>query len=163
LAELRVSGSPGDRLVTHALGSCLGIAVYDPVARVGGLLHAVLPLSTADPEKASRQPLAFVDLAVPALFRACYRRGARKPRMRVTVAGGATTTHDDDADGFQIGKRNLVVLRRLLWNNGVLIRAQHVGGVRIWRTMMIDIATGRVTLKTHGAERVLDPGMEEWT
>lgn len=153
--ELRVSDDPEARLTIHALGSCLGVTVHDPVARVGGMLHAALPLSSADPERATRAPGTFVDTGVPALFRECYRLGARKDRMIVTVAGGASAAGEDAEDGFQIGRRNLVVLRKLLWKNGVLVHAEDVGGSQIWRTISLAIGTGRVTLRTSGAERTL--------
>ena len=142
-----VSNTPGDRLVAHALGSCLGVAVFDPVAHVGGLLHVPLPASTDDRDRSRGRPLEYVDTGVPALFRDCYRLGATKARLRVAVAGGASAG-DATADGFQIGKRNLVMLRKLLWKNGVLIHAHDVGGTRVWRTISLDVATGRVWLKT---------------
>jgi len=142
-----VSNARGDRLVAHALGSCLGVAVFDPVARVGGLLHVPLPSSSDDQARSRGRPLEYVDTAVPALFRDCYRLGAAKQRLRVAVAGGASAG-DTIADGFQIGKRNLIMLRKLLWKNGVLIHAHDVGGTRVWRTISLDVATGRVWLKT---------------
>ena len=141
-----VSNSPGDRLVAHALGSCLGVAVFDPVARGVGLLHVPLPSSIEDRDRSRGRPLEYVDTGVPALFRDCYRLGATKGRLRVAVAGGASAG-DASADGFQIGKRNLIMLRKLLWKNGVLIHAHDVGGERVWRTISLDVATGRVWLK----------------
>ena len=141
-----VSNSPGDRLVAHALGSCLGVAVFDPMARVGGLLHVPLPSSIEDRDRSRGRPLEYVDTGVPALFRDCYRLGATKGRLCVAVAGGASAG-DASADGFQIGKRNLIMLRKLLWKNGVLIHAHDVGGERVWRTISLDVATGRVWLK----------------
>ncbi len=146
VGALCVSNLPGERLVAHALGSCLGVAVFDPVARVGGLLHVPLPSSIEDRDRSRGRPLEYVDTAVPALFRDCYKLGATKGRLRVAVAGGASAG-DANADGFQIGKRNLIMLRKLLWKNGVLIHAHDVGGERVWRTISLDVATGRVWLK----------------
>jgi chemotaxis protein CheD len=150
MAGMRVSADPDDELITYALGSCLGIAVHDPDVHVGGLLHAMLPLSTADPEKAAQNVALFVDTGVPVLFRACYEKGARKERMVVRVAGGAFLTESEKDDLFQIGTRNLVVLRKLLWKNGVLLRAQDVGGRRS-RTLSLCVGTGTVTVKSRGA------------
>jgi hypothetical protein len=76
MGELVVSADEGVTLVTYALGSCLGVAVYDPVARVGGMLHAMLPSSEVDPARAAALPALFVDTGVPELFRACYSRWA---------------------------------------------------------------------------------------
>ena len=154
VAEMIVSQQRGEQLITYALGSCLGVAVHDGNAGVGGLLHVMLPQSSIDPERAKAQPSAFVDTGVPALFRECYRLGARKERMAVYVAGGASSGAED-RDHFQIGKRNLVALRRLLWKNGVLVRAEDVGGVLTARTMQLDVGTGDVTLRYGGRSRRL--------
>jgi len=155
IADMAVSTDPGDRLVTHALGSCLGVVVHDPVAGVGGLLHVMLPLSEIDPEKAMRNPCLFVDTGVPELFRACYRAGALKERLIVKVAGGAYTGTDERADQFQVGKRNLLTFKKLLWKNGVILRGEEVGGQRVSRTLSLVLATGEVVVKSNGRETVL--------
>jgi chemotaxis protein CheD len=151
---MKLSAQPGDQLITYALGSCLGIAIHDPVAGVGGLLHIMLPLSTIDPEKASKNPYMFVDTGVPKLFLSCYQAGAQKQRLLIKVAGGASVHGDDNADQFQIGKRNFVMLQKLLWKNGLLVKACDVGG-SYSRTMMLDVASGEVTLKTHAGTKIL--------
>lgn len=155
MADLQVSADSSARLVTYALGSCLGVSAYDPVARVGGLLHVMLPLSEIDAGKARTNPALFVDTGVPALFRACYALGAVKSRMVVKVAGGAAAAAEGAPDQFQIGKRNLLTLRKLLWKNGVLVRAQEVGGHQLSRTMILSLADGAVTLRTGGVASTL--------
>jgi chemotaxis protein CheD len=151
VADMRVSADGGDRMVTHALGSCLGIAVHDPVKAVGGLLHVMLPLSTIDASKAEDNPFMFVDTGVPRLFVECYRLGAAKERMKVYVAGGASTPRGERGeDQFQIGRRNMVMLRKLLWKNGVLIQSEDVGGHQS-RTMELDIGTGEVLIRRDGS------------
>ena len=152
VADMRISANPEDGLITYALGSCLGIAIHDPVARVGGLLHIMLPLGTVDPAKATKNPYMFVDTGVPRLFMDCYKAGARKERLTVKVAGGASNNEGEDY--FQIGKRNFTILRKLLWKNGVLLKAHDVGG-KLSRTMILDIGTGTVTLKINGSETTL--------
>lgn len=152
VADLRVSGNAQDILVTHALGSCLGITVHDPVAGVGGLLHVMLPLSTIDADRARDNPYTFVDTGVPRLFLECYRLGAVKQRMVVKVAGGAYVQQSASGDDyFQIGKRNIVMLRKLLWRNGVLLAAEDVGG-SISRTLSLHIETGQVIVRTGNSE-----------
>src|SRR4051794_31565093 len=89
IADLAVSNNQNATLTTYSLGSCLGITVYDPVVRAGGLLHIMLPDSSIDSNKAAKQPAMFVDTGVPALFRAAYQFGAEKHRMIICVAGGA--------------------------------------------------------------------------
>jgi chemotaxis protein CheD len=155
VAEMRLSSTPGERLVTYALGSCLGVAIHDPVAGVAGLLHAMLPTGAIDEEKARRNPAMFVDTGVPLLFRESYRLGARKERIVVRVAGGAHAGADADADQFQIGKRNILTLRKLLWKNGVLLRAYDVGGHQTSRTVRLDVTTGLFTVRSNGRETQL--------
>jgi chemotaxis protein CheD len=155
IADMRISSDPAERLVTFALGSCLGIALFDPVARVGALAHVMMPSAGFDPQRADRSPLAFVDSGVPLLFREGYRAGAVKERMIVSVAGGATAADRQEEDRFQIGKRNVLMLRRLLWKNDVLIHAHDLGGVRMSRTMMLTIGTGEVRVRVNGSERRL--------
>ncbi len=155
VGDVRVSADPEDRLITYALGSCLGITVHDPVTLVGGLLHVMLPTGTIDPAKMQAKPAMFVDSGVPMLFKECYRLGAKKERMIVKVAGGAHAGANESEDRFQIGKRNILALRKLLWKNGVLIHAQDTGGVQTSRTMWLSMATGAVSLKVNGLESQL--------
>lgn len=151
IADMKVSKQPDDVLITYALGSCLGIAVYDEVAKVGGLLHVMLPVSSVNPAKAADNPLMFVDTGVPELFKACYKAGAKKERMVVKVAGGASLQNNAEGDQFQIGKRNFLMLRKLLWKNNVLIESFDVGE-NFSRTMSLDLATGDVVLKINNKE-----------
>ncbi|HUX34094.1 MAG TPA: chemotaxis protein CheD [Gemmatimonadaceae bacterium] len=155
VGDMLVSAEPEAELITYALGSCLGIIVHDPAAGVAGLLHTMLPESSIDPDDGWRQPARYVDTGVPALFRECYRHGARKERMTVKVAGGASAGATPEADHFKIGKRNLVALRRLLWKNGVLIAAEDVGGCQTARTVSVHVATGEVILRLNGTHRSL--------
>lgn len=157
MADCKVSRDAAETLVTYALGSCLGIVLHDPVAGVAGMLHVMLPQSAIDEAKAKANPAMFVDTGVPRLFKACYELGARKERMIVTVAGGAHAAATEDADSFQIGKRNLLALRKLLWKNGVMIHAEDTGGSRQSRTMSVDVGSGTVLLKMNGATVPLRP------
>ncbi len=149
IADLAVSSDPDTTLITYSLGSCIGLAIYDPVARVGGLLHYMLPESRLSPEKARSNPAMFCDTGVPRLFRAAYELGAVKSRLVVKVAGGSQLL--DENGTFNIGKRNYLALRKIFWKNGVMIQAEHVGG-SISRTVRLEIASGTVTLRTRNQE-----------
>ncbi len=157
VADMKVSAEPGDTISTHALGSCLGIAIHDPEAVVGGMLHAMLPLSSIDPALAAKNPWTFIDSGVPLLFKECYKHGAKKERIIIVVAGGASLQQCKEEDYFQIGERNLVVLRKLLWKNGLLMKAHDVGG-NISRTMSLEIGSGDVIVKSNGTEKRLYSG-----
>lgn len=147
IADLAVSNNPSVTLTTYSLGSCLAVAVYDPVRRVGGLLHIMLPDSSIDPEKAAKQPGMFVDTGVSALFRAAYQFGAEKQRMRIAVAGGAQIM--DTTGYFNIGKRNYEALVHLFDRHSLRIAAEQVGGL-VNRTVSLDLSTGQVRLKVSG-------------
>ena len=149
VADMKVSAQRRDLLMAHALGSCLGVAVHDTVACVGGLLHVMLPLSTIDPVKAERNPFMFVDTGVPELFIECYKAGAQKQRMEIWVAGGANSHDRGETDMFQIGKKNFIILRKLLWKNRLLLKSYDVGG-SYSRTMSLEIGAGKVTVKSGG-------------
>lgn len=153
VADVAITGDPGDMIVTHALGSCLGVSVYDPIHKVGGLLHVMMPHSRVNPEKAKVNPFMFVDTGVPMFFRKIYEAGGIKNTLVVKVAGGANV-HKTENDRFAVGKRNYGALKKLFWKNGILIESEDVGGC-IARTMYLDIDTGRVRLSTRGIEKEL--------
>jgi len=150
---MKVSACGDDIIVTHALGSCLGISVHDPSAGVGGLLHVMMPQSSINPDKARENPCMFMDTGVPAFFQALYAVGAQKPRMVVKVAGGANTQAGRE-DHFAIGKRNYIMLKKLFWKNGILISAEDVGGNSA-RTMFLYVGSGKVWLSTAGQDKEL--------
>jgi len=146
LGELYVSTSPGETLITYALGSCLDVALHDPVAGVGGMLHAVHPRIELDPARARAEPAVFVESGLPALFRACYARGARKERLVLPIAGAGHSS-DMERDHFEIGRRNLLIARQLFWKNGILVSAQDVGGTGS-RTVSLHVGRGTGMVRT---------------
>lgn len=149
IADLAVSKDPDACLVTYSLGSCIGVALWDPVTHVGGLLHYMLPESQLCTEKARSNPAMFCDTGVPKLFRAAYELGAVKNRLVVKVAGGSQLL--DENGTFNIGKRNYLALRKIFWKNGIMIAAEDVGG-SISRTLRLDVATGLLTVRSRAQE-----------
>ena len=146
------TGKQGDILVTHALGSCLGLMIFDPVAGVGGLLHAMLPLSKINPEKAQQNPYMFVDTGVPALFKEVYALGGEKKRLVVKAAGCGNPLGKNEM--FKIGERNFTVLKKLLWKNSVMLKAQDVGGT-VSRTVHFDMDGGSTIITSNGQKKEL--------
>lgn len=151
VADMKVSNNPADAVVTYSLGSCIGLVIYDPVARVGGILHYMLPESAIDKEKAAQKPFMFADTGIPRLFKAAYTMGAKKHRVKIFVAGGAEIL--DQNGFFNIGKRNYLALKKMFFKNNVMIDKQDVGG-NINRTIRIEIASGDIFLKTSGSQEV---------
>jgi chemotaxis protein CheD len=147
VADMKVDDQKDTALATYALGSCIAVAIHDPVASVGGLLHFMLPESSIDPENARTSPFMFADTGIPLLFRTAYDRGADKRRLAVKLVGGAQVM---DAQGvFNIGKRNYLAARKILWKAGVLVEAEEVGGT-LSRSVRLEIGTGRLWLRTAG-------------
>ncbi|MFA6448319.1 MAG: chemotaxis protein CheD [bacterium] len=145
VSDMKVAKAEGV-IVTHSLGSCIGIAIHDPAAQVSGILHFQLPSAEGNKEKAALNPCMYADTGIPELFRSAYRLGADKRRIIVKVAGGSNIA--DKNDFFKIGSRNYIMMKKIFWKNGILIDNEDVGG-NIWRTMRIEIRTGRVFIK-HG-------------
>jgi chemotaxis protein CheD len=147
ISEMSISSNADDVIVTYSLGSCVGVSLYDPVAKVGGLIHCMLPLSKIDEEKASKAPAMFVDTGVSVLIQELFNRGADRARIEARVAGGGSPM--DEKGMFKIGERNYAVLRKVLWKNSILIAAEDVAGTAA-RTMYLHIASGRVVIRSNG-------------
>lgn len=145
---LRESGT----LVTYALGSCIAVGIWDPVSKVAGLLHFMLPQSSPEPDAgASQHPFRYADTGTPLLFRRAYDLGADKRRLRVYLAGGASVV--DDGGLFNVGRRNHAAVRKLLWRAGILVCAEDVGGTYS-RTVRLDSSSGRFVISTPGKDDI---------
>ena len=156
VGDCKISNTAESVLTTYALGSCIAVAIHDPVAAVGGLLHFMLPESSLNPEKASQNPFMFADTGIPLLFHAAYGLGAEKRRLVVRVVGGAQVM--DDNGVFNIGKRNNVAMRKILWKAGVMIHAEETGGTSS-RTVRLEVSTGRFWVRGPGmADREMPTG-----
>jgi chemotaxis protein CheD len=149
ISEMAVAADPAAILITYSLGSCVGLSLFDTAARVGGLIHSMLPLSKIDPAKAKAAPCMFVDTGVPALLQALFDMGASRKTLVAKVAGGSHIM--DDKGIFNIGERNCTVLRKLLWKNEIMVSGEDVGGA-VPRTMSLDLESGRTLLRMQGRE-----------
>jgi chemotaxis protein CheD len=156
IGDICVVGSRRGRIVTHALGSCVGVTVYDPDMRIRGMLHFMLP-APVESEGAPTQPWSYGSLGVPALFKTAYALGAEKRRLIVVACGAAELS--DASGGMQIGQRNKTILRKLLWKNDVALAAEDVGG-SLARTMELDLTNGAVYVRIAGARKQIWPTSE---
>ncbi len=147
ISDCRISRSAQDSLTTYSLGSCIGVVLYDAFNRLGGMLHYQLPTSTMDAEKARQKPLMFADSGMEYMLKEMLRLGANPKKLTVKLAGGAQVM--DDAQIFNIGKRNYAAIRQWLWNKGMFIDGEDVGG-KSPRNMTLDLDTGKVTVKSRG-------------
>ncbi|MED5371965.1 MAG: chemotaxis protein CheD [Myxococcota bacterium] len=145
ISDLGLSRDPNGTVVTHALGSCIGVFIYDPVVKVGGCLHYMLPVAKGR----QGNPAQFADTGVPLLFEKAYALGATKSNLVVKVCGGAEMNADSDM--FKIGKRNFTVLRKLFYRAGVVMAATDVGGHES-RTGRLYLDTGKLIVTKGGKE-----------
>jgi chemotaxis protein CheD len=144
VSDARVSDQAADVLVTYALGSCIGVAIYDPNVAIGGLLHFQLPCASSNPAQAAEQPLKYADSGIRWLIAAMTRLGAQKRRMKVRIAGAARMLNDQGM--FDIGRRNHAAIRKVMWDNGMFIDAEHIGGTAP-RNMTFNIGDGSLLIK----------------
>ncbi len=144
IGELAVSNRPGDVIVTHALGSCIAVCLFDPVASVAGMLHFLLPEARINPERAQKQPAVFADTGIPLLFESAYEYGLVKRRAIVKLAGGAEMVQAAGA-AFNTGRRNALAAKNLLWRSGVFVSRQEIGGTGA-RTLHLAVADGRLQI-----------------
>ncbi|MBC8468800.1 MAG: chemotaxis protein CheD [Planctomycetes bacterium] len=152
ISDANVSNNPQDILETLSLGSCIGVCLYDPATTIGGMLHYQLPSSTMNPCRAKQNPLMFADTGMTFLIDKMLAIGVNKKRLQVKIAGGAAM--DTGPNGFDIGKRNYLAIKKVLWQHGMFIDTEDVGGSSP-RNMYMDIADGTVTIKINGSEKDL--------
>jgi len=149
IADSKISGDPADILITHALGSCLGITIFDFKKGVGGMIHCMLPDSSMDPGKADKTPAMFIDSGMRQMIDIFTENGSNKRDLIIKAAGGSSAKVNDDDDFFQIGRRNFISLRKFLWDNGLTLKSYDVGGYNS-RTISLNIKTGILTVKING-------------
>lgn len=152
VSDARASADASAEIITYSLGSCIGAALYDPVSRVAGMLHHQLPSGTMDAEKATRTPCMFADTGLAYLLSEMERLGANRRRVRVRLAGGAAMV--EGAATFAIGKRNHAAIRKALFQHGLFVDAEDVGG-SVPRTMSLQVGDGAVTIRSRGETRVI--------
>jgi len=147
IAELEVARAPA-RLQAVALGSCVAVILYDPVARVGGLAHVLLPdprIGRPRPD----QPARAAPTAVAALLDELLALGAERSRVTARLVGGARMFATlQPAGTLQMGERNVSAARDALGRHRLALVGEAVGG-SFGRSVAFDLATGRVTVTSY--------------
>lgn len=147
MADLKVCKSP-DVLTTLGLGSCIGVALYDPVSKVSGLLHCMLPDST---QIRNNSNLAkFADTGIDELIRQMQSLGANKSRLVAKLAGGAQMFAMTSAnDSLRVGERNAEAARKKLKELNIRILSEDCG-LNYGRTVEFYSETGNYVIKSVG-------------
>jgi chemotaxis protein CheD len=150
LGERAISRNPEDVLVAYGLGSCLGISMIDPLTRISGLLHAVLPAATNGMPPSDSTSHKYVDSGIENLMTAMVKEGANKSNLIVRIVGGANMLISPGlTTSFDIGTRNVEAARRTLQRLNMHITAEEVGG-HTGRTVHVYVADNRVTVRVIG-------------
>ncbi|MEQ1566510.1 MAG: chemotaxis protein CheD [Myxococcota bacterium] len=138
IGDLQVGRPPARSVVTHALGSCIGVFAWDPETEVGGCLHFMLPKNegSTDLDK-------YADTGLPRLLTAVAPDKAACRRLRIVACGGAQMNSDGAL--FRIGQRNIAALRQFMWHFGLVLSAHDLGGT-LPRTARLDLKTGKVSV-----------------
>ena len=145
MAQFRVGIAPM-KMITMALGSCVGIVIYDEIAGLGGLAHVMHPSRNRVKNNLNRAK--FVDTAIELMVAKILEEGARKKRLKAKIFGGARMfQHVTGSQGvIQIGDDNVAATREQLARRGIPVVAESVGGT-MGRTIMFDVSDGSVLMK----------------
>lgn len=146
-AAYAVSNNLYQILVAYPVHEGLGISVYDPAAKVGGLLHFIRPDSKEEPEKAKAVPAMFADTGIAAFLWDLFKTGASRKGLQVKLAGGGELFHG--APG--LGQKNVLSAKRALWKHSMVVSNEAVGGP-VGLHLKLDMSNGSVMVKTRDQE-----------
>ncbi len=147
VGEFACSKTPNQVIKTMALGSCVGVVVLVPATRAMGLLHVALPESSINKEKSLEKPGMFADTGIPKLLQVMKNKGFVNGQVLIKLMGGASIM--DPNNTFNIGKRNVLAVRKVLWQYKLGAIAEDIGD-SISRTVTIEVNTGKVYISSPG-------------
>lgn len=151
IADMKMAKGDG-MLVTYALGSCIGICLYDPLPKLGALVHIMLPLNL---ETGRTHPLKYADTGIRDTLRQMVLRGANKSRITAKIAGGAKMFDVSGSSSLgNIGQRNIESVRIVLKNEGVRLLKEDVGG-SVARTLLFDVSNGMGCVRSYGKPEII--------
>ena len=152
IGELKISNLPGQELAAYGLGSCIGLVLWGPAGgrRVLAMAHVVMPDSHG---RRDGGPAKYADLVVPDVVQRLLAAGCRRDHLQAVMAGGACMFPGLAALG-DIGAANGARVRRGLQEAGIPLRSAEIGGNR-GRTLLADVATGRISSTTAGGAPVI--------
>ena len=150
IADMKMARDTGT-LITYALGSCIGICLYDPIIKLGALVHIMLPLNM---ETGRTNTMKYADTGIRETVRQMEAKGASKARLTAKIAGGAKMFEITGGSFGNIGQRNIESVHMVLKREGIRLLKEYVGGT-IARTLSFDVATGEATIRSHGKPDII--------
>lgn len=143
VGEYSVSSSEEDVIKTFALGSCVAVIMYDRVQKIAGLIHIALPDSSINSRKAESKPGYFVDTGLPVILKEMKKQNASMNNIWIKLVGGSNIM--DEKHRFDIGKRNVLAIKKYLWKNRLGIVGEDTGG-NICRTVRVSVSDGELLI-----------------
>lgn len=151
IADMKMQQREGE-LITYALGSCIGICLYDPGSKVAALVHIMLPLNM---ETGRKNPMKYADTGIRETLKAMEARGALRSRITAKIAGGAKMFEVTGNGSLgNIGQRNIEGVHVTLKREGIRLLAEDTGGT-VARTLSFDAATGAGRIRSYGKPDVI--------
>jgi len=142
IAQITVAKAP-ERMSCMGLGSCVAVFVYDPVLKVGGVVHILLPRAPPNTKIEGK----YADTGIRRLVREVLDKGAKKHRLKAKLVGGAQMFPNLNVKISDIGKENCHEAEKTLKNLGISVVAREIYGNR-GRSATFDLSTGEVIIKT---------------
>ncbi|MBQ3076440.1 MAG: chemotaxis protein CheD [Clostridia bacterium] len=150
IADMKMAKGEG-MLITYALGSCIGICLYDPKIKLGALIHIMLPINM---ETGRKSPMKYADTGIRETIKQMEAKGASRARMTAKIAGGAKMFEISGGSLGNIGQRNIESVRLNLKKEGIRLLNEDVGG-SVARTLLFDVATGQGCVRSYGRPELI--------
>ena len=151
IADMKMARQSG-MLITYALGSCIGICLYDPQIRLAALVHIMLPLNM---ETGRKTPLKYADTGIAETLRQMEAKGGARSRIVAKIAGGARMFEVAGGGNLgNIGQRNIESTHMILRREGIRLLREDVGGT-VARTLLFDVATGQACVRSYGKPELI--------
>ena len=145
IADMKMAQNSG-MLITYALGSCIGICLYDQKIKLGALIHIMLPLNM---EPGRKNTMKYADTGIRETLKMMESKGASRSRITAKIAGGAKMFEIKGGSLSNIGQRNIESVHNTLKREGVKLLQEDVGGT-VARTLLFDVSTGLGCVRCYG-------------
>lgn len=145
IADMKMAQNSGV-LITYALGSCIGICLYDQKIKLGALIHIMLPLNM---EPGRKNTMKYADTGIRETLKMMEAKGASRSRITAKIAGGAKMFEIKGGSLSNIGQRNIESVHNTLKREGIQLLKEDVGGT-VARTLLFDVNTGLGCVRCYG-------------
>ena len=149
IADMKMA-QKGERLITYALGSCIGICLYDPQIKLAAMVHIMLPINM---EAGRKNTFKYADTGIRETLNQMVAKGAVKGRITAKIAGGARMFEVSGGTLGSIGQRNSESVHQVLRRENIRLLWEDVGG-KVARTMEFDSATGNGIIRSYGVPEI---------